>query len=98
MGNYVDLVLARPDGMTASPTNLYIWRAPQFSNFKKGDLLLVDSSIGEKKVIVEASATIGIESEELDMILKTTGERKIETVNKVLGVFKYNPVKWEDEE
>ena len=98
MNNYVDLVLARQDGTVATPSNLYIWRAPQFSNFQKGDLLLVDTNLGERKVIVEASATIGLDSEELNLILMATKEKKLETVNKVLGVYKYNPVKWEDEE
>ena len=99
MSDYIDIVLARKvNPSLIGPNQLYVWRAPRFSSFKEGDLLLVETPTGDQRVIVESSATIGLEDDELQVILKLTEHETIETVDRVLGVYRYTPVKWEDEE
>ena len=93
MDTYVDFVLCKHDGWD----KIYLFRAPQFSHFEKGEIVTVETSKGEQMATVVSSMTVAKDDQSaIDFIMNATGAPS--NVNKVLSRVKFCKFDYEEDE
>ena len=93
MSNYFDFVLVELEGGSKP----YLFRAPAWSYFECGDLVIVDTCNGEQTATVLSSITVSAdEKKEIDFIMRAT--RADTDVKKVLKKVEFKELVYEEDD
>ena len=93
--DYVGLVIAHRSGKELEK---YVFQCPEFSHFKKDELVVVTKSSGFHEVmVVDNYLDLGKDSEELNFFLAGMGVKSLIELNKVYGSVKEIEYKEESE-
>lgn len=93
--DYVGLVIAHRSG---KELDKYVFQCPEFSRFKKDELIVVTKSSGFHEVmVVDNYIDLGKDSEELGFFLAGMGVNSLKELNTVYGSVKEIEYKEESE-
>ena len=92
MREYFDFVLVKHEN-----DRVYLFRAPAFTHLEFGDEVVVETSNGEQRGIVQSSITLAeTDTDQIDFIMRSTGAP--DEVKKVLSKVIYQEFKYGEDE